>query len=347
MIRAFLSFLPLPPRCPWAGFCLAVLAAAMLAPRDVAAADFAYLGACDASGAVALDADHFAAVSDEDNWLRIYQRGVPGLPLQRFDLAPHLRPDPRRPETDLEAGARLGDTIYWIGSHSRSSGGKDRPGRDRFFATRFHREGDRWRLEFVGVARVDLARHLIAAPGLTALRLAEAAERSPREAQALNIEGLSATPEGELLIGFRNPLHEGRAVLVPLKNPAAYVTGAAPAFGAFVTLPLGGHGIRDIMPWREGYLIASGAPFSGGRHQLWFWPGGDAAPLRLRPVPLKGFDVEAIVAYPGVTDAVELLSDDSSDSVDGAPCGDLPEAQRRFRSLTVTLPDSMFEQDAR
>jgi hypothetical protein len=31
----------------------------------------------------------------------------------------------------------------------------------------------------------------------------------------LNIEGLAATPDGQLLIGFRNPLSEGKALLLP------------------------------------------------------------------------------------------------------------------------------------
>jgi hypothetical protein len=208
------------------------LAASLLALTSAArGADFAYRGACDASAAVALDAEHFVAASDEDNTLRIYRRGNAALPVQSFELGALIRADPRRPESDLEGAARVGDTIYWISSHSRSGSGKDRPGRDRFFGTRLARAGEKWKLELVGTARGDLTHLIASAPGLAALRLAEAAERSPKGADALNLEGLCAAPEGHLLLGFRNPLHAGQAVLVPLRNPAAFIAGAAPEFG--------------------------------------------------------------------------------------------------------------------
>jgi len=32
----------------------------------------------------------------------------------------------------------------------------------------------------------------------------------------LNIEGLCATPDGQLLIGFRNPIPDGKALIAPL-----------------------------------------------------------------------------------------------------------------------------------
>jgi len=318
--------------------------AACLAPatRGAVTADLVYRGACDASAAVALDADHFVAASDENNRLRIYRRGAAAQPQQSLDLSALIRADPKHPESDLEGAARLGDMVFWISSHSLSRSGKERAGRDRFFATRFPRTGDAWQIELVGASRDDLGSFLTTAPGLADLRLAEAAMRSPKTKDALNIEGLCATPEGHLLIGFRNPIRDGKALLVPLRNPHPFVTGAAPDFGPSLKLDLGGLGIREMIPWRAGYLIAAGAAFGGGDHQLWYWAGGTAGPRRLKPTKLKGFDVEAMVAYPGMADSVELLSDDSGEDLDGKPCPKMPAAQRQFRSLTVRLPEALF-----
>jgi hypothetical protein len=50
--------------------------------------------------------------------------------------------------------------------------------------------------------------------------LAQAAGQSPEAACGLNIEGLAATAGAALLIGFRNPLDQGRALLLPLLNPS-------------------------------------------------------------------------------------------------------------------------------
>ena len=312
-----------------------------LTPQNLPAGDPIYRGACDGSAAVALDADHFIGASDEDNLLRIYQRGSGGMPEQVFNVSSQIQADPRHPESDLEGAARLGDTIYWISSHSLSRSGKERSGRGRFFATRCLPAETGWKLELVGSARADLLDFLTTDPGLASLKLAEAATRAPKEKDALNIEGLGATPDGQLLIGFRNPIRGGKAVLVPLRNPREFVSGAAPQFGAPIKLNLGGLGIRDLAAWQGGCLVAAGPAHGGGKHELWFWAGGKAAPQRLLDLDTDALDVEAIVPYPGVADSVELLSDDSGDVIGGRECSKLPVAERRFRSRTVVIPGDL------
>ena len=305
----------------------------------VDAGDCIYPGVCDGSAAVALSADCFVTASDEQNKLRIYQRGVAAPARQVFGLAQLIDADPRHPESDIEAATRLGDTVFWITSHSLSRTGKQRTGRGRFFATRFVREAGEWRMELVGQPRNNLVESMIAAPALSGLKLAEAAERPPQAKDGLNIEGLCATPEGALFVGFRNPIRGGRALLVPLLNPLAFAQGASPEFGTPRKLALDGLGIRDLAPWAGGYLIAAGAARGGGRNQLWFWPGGDSQPRLLQAVDLSDFNAEAIVTYPGLTDAVELLSDDSGDGEGATGCGKLPAAQRSFRGRIVKLPE--------
>jgi len=101
-----------------------------------------YHGMCDASAAVALDKNHFAVGNDEDNRLRIYRTDLSGLPEQSRDLSGFLKVDPKRPESDLEGAAWLGDRIFWITSHGRNREGKFRESRHRFFATTVQKTND-------------------------------------------------------------------------------------------------------------------------------------------------------------------------------------------------------------
>src|SRR5512140_2721656 len=94
-----------------------------------------YLGMCDASGAVVVNSNRFVVANDEDNVLRVYDSRVSGPPVQQFDMNAFLELEPGSPEADLEAGARVGDRAYWIGSHGRNQDGKRRWNRCRFFAT--------------------------------------------------------------------------------------------------------------------------------------------------------------------------------------------------------------------
>ena len=66
----------------------------------------------------------------------------------------------------------------------------------------------------------------------------------------MNIEGLAATADGKLRIGFRNPRPGGEALVIPLLNPAPVVdSGAAPVFGELARLDLAGRGIRRMEKW--------------------------------------------------------------------------------------------------
>ncbi|WEF34392.1 hypothetical protein [Pseudoduganella chitinolytica] len=86
-----------------------------------------YRGICDASAAVALDADRFVVADDEVSVLKIYRFDTPGLPLPGEDVDLHAFLGGKE-EADLEGGALVGDTAYWIGSHGADGDGK--PARD-------------------------------------------------------------------------------------------------------------------------------------------------------------------------------------------------------------------------
>ena len=76
-----------------------------------------YLHACDASAAAGISGTTlFAAASDEDSVLRVYDRAAAGAPLSVLDAATFLDlDDPAKPETDIEGAAQLGSGCTGLG----------------------------------------------------------------------------------------------------------------------------------------------------------------------------------------------------------------------------------------
>ena len=315
-----------------------------------------FRGMCDASGASFLDPDHFIVGNDEDNVLRIYQKDSPDpvktVPLDGFV---GLNPGEKNPETDIEASGRIGDTIYWICSHGRNTEGKIRSNRQRFFALQAGPAG----IRPVGRPYRNLVADLLGDPKLRGLGLEEAAmprvKSDPNLApknRGLNIEGLSRMPgTGRLLIGFRNPVPGGRALLVPLSNPEAVIfKGEKAAFGDPVLLDLGGLSIRSIefVEPLGAYVIIAGLPGGGNACRLFTWSGRG----RDRAVPFledadwmarENFTPEAFVCFPDSGELL-LISDDGTLQLrpDGAaapcPCKRLPDPDdRRFRGAWIPL----------
>ncbi len=276
-----------------------------------------YDGLIEASATIALDDRHFTVASDEINVLSIYRHGLPA-PVASIDLKPFLGED----GCDIEAGARIGDRIYWITSHSKPSGGGNAKKRSVFFATRLDASGDM--------------------PLLVPEHEPFFALRGPLKdaiggaGSLLDIEGLASTPDGHLLIGLRGPLEAGRAILVPLRNPAGVVENtAAPDLGPTLTLDLGGRGIRSIDATglaSPAYLILAG-PMNDTKGDFAFyqWDGGATEPFHRSDISLDRLTPEAIVVQTGQRTAL-ILSDDGSKKRNDA---DTPAQQRRFRSIEI------------
>jgi hypothetical protein len=298
-----------------------------------------HTGCCDASAGVALSGDLFVIANDEDNLLRVYRRDLEGGPVQTFDLGNFLRVDPKEPETDLEGAARLGDRIYWITSHGRSRTGKERSSRQRFFATAFIVSGDSVVCNPVGEPYAGLLGDLLKEPRLAPFNLAAAATKAPAEDGALNIEGLCGTPEGHLLIGFRNPIPGRRALIVPLLNPSELIEGKPARFGDPILLDLGGLGIRSLAFSHDRFLIAAGPHDGKGQSRIYEWAGGTAAPRHLAQINLRGINPEGLIIYPeGGPREFHLISDDGTVKTDGVECKHLKDPNaRRFRSFRVSL----------
>jgi len=307
--------------------CLALAAGAAFGQMDER-----YDGLCDASAAVALDARHFVVASDEDNTLRIFERGQPRA---RASVALDAFLRGGKAEADLEGATRIGERIYWIGSLSRDGKGRPAPQRDRLFATDIERSRTPPTLQPVGDAPVRLLDALLASEAGRAWQLTEAAGKAPEAPGGLNIEGLTDTVDGALLIGFRNPLREGKALVLPLRNPAQVVEGQAPQFGAGIALDLGGRGVRAMARVADGYLVVGGPTADEGRFVLYHWRGGSDTPQPLPQPTLGTLRPEALFAWPG-TAQLQLLSDDGGIELRRMACKKLAAAEQGFRSLQFT-----------
>ena len=299
-----------------------------------------YHGACDGSAAVALDANHFVAANDDENLLRVYRIGDPKH-IATIDLNLALKAemeDGKYKEIDIEGAARVGDRIYWISSHARNGKGDKESSRHRFFATEIKTGGANAPSVLPPTSFYDdLLEHLVA------LRPELKSKDAPEEEEGFNIEGLAATPEGELLIGLRNPRPGKKAIVVRLANPAVIAAdkNAAPQFRSTAELDLGGRGIRSIERIGDRYVIVAG-PFGDGDNDfaLYSWSGVDGdepAPEaglvvgNLKPEMLFNFKPEAL--FTANQKEVYLLSDDGTKA-----CKKLKDRDKKtFRGLAVRL----------
>lgn len=309
-----------------------VLSQATPVPRTVA-----YPGPCDASAAVAISSTLFLVANDEDNVLRAYRHDRPVPPVYSLDVSGFLETNPAKPEVDLEGAARVGNRIYWIGSHSTNRKGKASPSRRRLFATDVQIVNDQVTLTTAGLPYKDLVQAFEDTPALRHLHLAKAAGIAPERPGGLNIEGLSATPTVALLIAFRNPILEGKALLIPLENPAEVIRGEPASLGAPIALELGGRGVRSIeyVAGRKEYLIVAGPAADGGTFGLYRWSGNPLDP----PRPVPGIDYTGLWPEALTQEGkgpVWIFSDDGGRRIDdGKDCKDSPAARQRFRGLSV------------
>lgn len=301
------------------------------APAPEIGATIVFEGACDPSGAVPLDGRTFAVADDEDNILRIYDADKGGPPIRTIDLGAHLELEDRDDESDLEGATRIDDLAFWITSHARKKSGKLDEARRLFFASRLPLSGTA--IEIVGEPYRDLHAALIAAPQLADLELAAAARLPPDQIGGFNIEGLTATPSGALLVGFRNPVPAGLALIVPIENPTDIPWGAQPKLGEPIRLDLRGLGVRGLSRWHGQYLIVAG-PIADGPTAVFSWRG-PGHPPRLILDDLDGLNPEAFFT-PEDRDQILLLSDDGTVEIGGRECKRLKDpAQKRFRALRV------------
>ncbi|MEQ1557562.1 MAG: DUF3616 domain-containing protein [Methyloglobulus sp.] len=309
-----------------------------------------YLGIANPSGAVALDNDVFVVADDEDNQLRIYDRNILDKPKQTASLSSVFKgeiADGEDLEIDIESAAEIDGTYFWIGSHSTSRTGEQRPARHKLFAVNIKPDAKgKFAVTSAGGLYTTLLADLRKDSRFDGYDLGKAQKTQAKAIGGLSIEGLAATPEKGLLIGFRNPLIGGKikkgrlvggkALIVELLNPFEVIHGLKARFADPIELDLDGQGIREIT-WRKNhkYLIVSG-PYHENmmtdehekeEFRMYKWSSKSGKMNHLKRFDLYDFNTEAAFFYPDSADVVQLLSDD----------GKVVSEAKSFRSLTLTL----------
>ncbi len=335
-----------------------------------------HTGTSDASTAVALDNNYMLVGDDENQGLRLYDRQNSGLPLKVFDFTSSLGLTdlsgglPR--EVDIEASTRVGNRIYWLGSHSNSASGANRPNRRRLFATDITGTGAATTLSYVGRyddLRTDLINwdvndvHGLGA-NFFGLASSTAVGVIPEatDGSGFNIEGLVMAPDGTTgYICFRAPIspasNRTKALIVPVTNFTSLVTSnptTGPAiFGTPIQLDLGGRGIREIKKNASGeYLIiagphdvATGTAPKDFRFYTWTGNAGDLPTLRTGNMNILNANgsFESIVDLPDPLTSISpiQLLVDNGDAIfyaNGVIAKDLAQNNfKKFRSDTVVL----------
>lgn len=321
-------------------------------------------GSSDASTAIALDNRYMVVGDDEANVLRVYDRAG-GEAVAEWDYVAN-GPLLTTGELDLEASTRIGDTLYFTGSHSNKKDGTEANNREFLFAVTVAGTGADTQFTYTtGNQTSALEAALVAwdsgnvhqkGTNYFGFATGSADKVVPETTGGFSIEGLTASLDGQsLLLGFRAPQSDTsvreKAVLVPV-TVASLFTGA-PVFGIPIELNLGGRGIRSIEKAADGsgYLIVAGPAGSASAavthdFRLFTWNGtGNTVTEIDTPLDvlrdLTGGSFETLVDVP-TTQAgtfVQLLQDngDTVWSGQSAVSKDLPPALQKFQGNWVQL----------
>ena len=327
-------------------------------------------GTSDASSAIAIDADYMFVADDEDQTIRLYDRTKSGLPISTFDFTSSLGLSGNS-EVDIEASTKIGNIIYWIGSHSNNSSGNDRPNRERIFSTTISGTGASTTLTFGGyyqfleddmIAWDNTNGHGLGA-GFLGLAASAANNVVPEQSNGFNIEGFTVAPNGTTgYIAFRAPneptTDRTKALIVPVTNFTSILNGSggtagSAIFGTPIQLDLGGRGIRSIeRNANNEYLIIAGpagAATGTAPHdfRLYTWTGvaTDAPVLRSADLTAlnAGGSFETIVEVPNsLTSSTQLQflvdNGDSDWYSNGTISKDLAQTNfQKFRSELINL----------
>ncbi|MDP2901989.1 MAG: ExeM/NucH family extracellular endonuclease [Methylovulum sp.] len=318
-------------------------------------------GSSDASTALALDANWMVVGDDEASVLRVYPREG-GAAVKEWSFASDLGIGST--ELDLEAGTRIGNTLYFIGSHGNKKDGAEQDNREHLFAvtvsgtganTQFTYQGQFAGLESALTTWDSSNAHGkgINYFGLTA---SSAAPVIPERVNGFSIEGMSASQDGtQLLLAFRAPLSDTilrqKAVIVPVAV-AGLIGGTTPTFGTPFELDLGGRGIRAIeKAVGGGYLILAGPAGSASTEvthdfRLYRWEGTSNAATELE-VSLDTLRDSTGGSFETIVDAlstangtlVQLLQDNGDTIWPGktSVSKDLPANEQQFQGNWVGI----------
>jgi hypothetical protein len=311
-----------------------------------------HTGVSDASTAIAIDANWMIVGDDENQVLRTFSRTRSGGAVAEHDFSPDLKLIDRYTnglpkEVDIEASTRVGNRLFWLGSHSHAFDATERTNRARLFATDLSGSGTNAQLKYVGhynYLKVDLLEwdaHNDHGKGANYYGLVDsgAIGVNPKEpdGSGFNLEGLAMAPGSttNAYLGFRAPLvppdARALALVVPVRNFARLATkgggqGSA-LFGPPIELNLGGRGIRSMEGIGTNYLIIAGPPGAGdhlpppGNFRLFTWSGQPDDVPQERDADLTGLNPEGIVEVPPgpwtATNLFQIVSDNGTNEYYG------------------------------
>lgn len=293
-------------------------------------------GVCDGSALLVTGPGLVLTASDESNRVTLHDLGRSGQQVDAIDLDAALQALRDKSggwkEADLEAVARLGDTLYWIGSHGNDRKGRAEPGRHRLLATRVLSIRP-LALRPLGAPQASLLQPLLQRTDAVGQAVRAAAERAHLDG-GIDIEGLAPASATSLWLGFRSPLVEGRALVVELLNPeGTTLRGEAPRLGEPLLLDLGGDGVRDLAAGLRpsDIQVLSGSAREGGQAALWAWAPPAGTPRLVHRmndgIAWEGLALDAAAGQ-------WLLSADDG-SAGSPPCKDRPAAARAARLLRL------------
>jgi hypothetical protein len=322
-----------------------------------------YAGAGNASTAIDVGDGYMIVADDEGNVLRLYHERNSSGPTKTFDFTKVLPVGTS--EADIEASARVGNTLYWMGSLSNKKSGKLAPEHDIVFAATLTGSGASAELSYLGSythLREDMVAWDEANGDPLGLAASTASGLPSNEADGFNAEGLEFAKgsDEEAYVAFRAPLEPPNdrkdALLIPVSNFGSLVAHGNPGstkatFGNRLEWNLGGLALREIRRNSDGEFLAIAGTSTDANSQfgLYAWDGNPADQPVLTETGLSSVAEgawESVVSVPDpVADGstVELLEDDGESVFYGdgltSKTG-MPTALQKDlgRVFTITLP---------
>lgn len=345
-IIAFIIFLILP---------LATAAEPRIQGEDV----LTLKGLCDASGLIVLDDSNYLVASDEGNSVFHYRPTLQDTPLNEFHFAEifdhkffglEKKEDNEKKkkkkggksfekklaglEIDLEGSTVINGIFYFITSHDRAGAKKRGTKRRYLMGISPKTNSETLSFEPVGTPFTALMEAMAEDSRFSALMLNGYLDGS--DDPLINIEGLTDTESGSLLVGFRSPLIDEKALIVTINNPSAVLDGQSPRFEVR-TINLKGSGIRAMARHGSKYFIVAGpVDDSDLPFELYQWAPEDS---EKEPLMIHRFSdhlqPEAIAL--SKDKKLLILSDDGAMEIEGTRCKDLPETLQRFRMISYSI----------
>lgn len=330
------------------------------------------LDSSDASTALVIDSTYMIVGDDEANALRVYDRSG-GAAVAEWSFETDLG---LSDELDLEASAQIGSTLYFLGSHSNSSGGGEQNNREHLFSATITGTGAATTFTYVGkysnfesdLATWDSSNAHGKGANYYGLTASSTSGVAPEAVNGFSIEGMAASADGtKLFLAFRAPQTSAsareKALIVPVEV-TGLIGGSSATFGAPIELNLGGRGIRSIEKASDGsgYLIIAGPAGAASSSvandfRLFTWDGVGSTVTELNndldsllSSTSGSFETIAGLTSINTGTAVELLQDNgdtvwSGKSVSTASKS-LPVAEQQFQGNWINLGSAVTDSTA-